>query len=110
VVRICRFCLLPQATECLCDDETDTARPVPPAARDVPAPRCLSCLDDGHVCEDHPDKPWEGLHGTVEGHAEHGGIAMPCPACCSPVPADGTHSIAEAFTPDYLRKGWVKDG
>lgn len=38
--------------------------------------------------------PWEGLHGTVEGHAAHGGIGMPCPACCPPVPQDGRHSIA----------------
>lgn len=67
------------------------------------APRCPHCLDDGYVCEDHPDAPWEGIHGTVEGHAEHGGIGMPCPACCSPVPEDGAHSIAEAFVPDWRR-------
>jgi hypothetical protein len=47
--------------------------------------------------------PWEGIHGTVEGHAEHGGIGMPCPACCSPVTEDGTHSVAEAFVPDWRR-------
>jgi hypothetical protein len=47
--------------------------------------------------------PWEGIHGTVEGHAEHGGIGMPCPACCSPVPDDGTHPVAEAFIPDWRR-------
>jgi hypothetical protein len=67
-------------------------------------PRCLHCLDDGHVCEDHPAFPWEGLHGTVEGHAEHGGIGMPCSACCPEIPADGTRSIAEAFTPDWQRQ------
>ena len=33
--------------------------------------------------------PWEGLWGAVEGHAEHGGIGMPCLACCSPIPASG---------------------
>lgn len=64
---------------------------------------CPQCLDDGHVCEDHPEFPWEGLHGTVEGHAEHGGAGMPCPYCCSPVPEDGTVSIAEAFVPDWKR-------
>jgi hypothetical protein len=57
------------------------------------------------VCEDHPEAPWEGVHGTVEGHAEHGGIGMPCPACCSPVPEDGTRDIAEAFIPDWQRAG-----
>lgn len=67
-------------------------------------PRCAACLDDGYVCEDHPGMPWEGLHGSVEGHAEHGGAGMPCPACCSPVPEDGTRSIADAFVPDWMRR------
>ena len=74
----------------------DTAIP------DAP-PRCIHCLDEGHVCEDHPDAPWEGLWGTVEGHAEHGGIGMPCPHCCPDIPADGRHSIAEAFMPGWKR-------
>lgn len=67
--------------------------------------RCRLCLDDGMVCEAHPEFPWEGIQGSVEGHAEHGGIGMPCRACCSPIPEDGTHSIAEAFTPDWKRDG-----
>lgn len=96
----CPECRLPWA-EHLCDD--DIPGPETPAARDVPAIRCHRCLDDGMVCEDHPEFPWEGVQGTVEGHAEHGGIGMPCPACCSPVAEDGTHSIAEAFTPDWKR-------
>lgn len=66
-------------------------------------PRCPYCLDHGFVCEDHPEFPWEGTYGPVDGHAEHGGIGMPCPACCSPIPEDGTHDIAEAFMPDWQR-------
>jgi hypothetical protein len=63
--------------------------------------RCVHCLDDGIVCEDHPEFPWEL---TVEGHqAGCGGSGKPCGYCCSPVPQDGTHPIAEAFTPDWLR-------
>lgn len=62
--------------------------------------RCLHCLDGGHVCEDHPQFPWEV---TVEGHPANCGAGMPCPYCCSPIPEDGTHSIAEAFTPDWQR-------
>lgn len=69
-----------------------------------PAVRCPSCLDGGHVCEDHPDMPWEGLWGTVEGHREHGGAGMPCPSCCSDIPQDGRHSITEAFVPDWQRR------
>jgi hypothetical protein len=67
------------------------------------APRCPCCLDDGHVCEDHPSAPWEGIHGTVEGHREHGAAGMPCLACCSDIPQDGTVSITDAFTPDWRR-------
>lgn len=65
-------------------------------------PRCMHCLDDGLVCENHPEFPWEV---TVEGHRAdcYGAAGMPCPFCCSPVPEDGTHSIAEAFTPDWKR-------
>lgn len=81
----------------------DTGSPETRTARDVPVPRCLHCLDFGHVCEDHPAFVWEGIYGTVEGHAEHGGIGMPCPACCSPLPQDGTRGIADSFTPDWLR-------
>ena len=65
---------------------------------------CLHCLDSGYACEDHPDLPWEGMCGPVEGHAEHGGIGMPCGYCCSPIPEDGSHSVLEAFTPDWQRQ------
>lgn len=66
----------------------------------VPKIRCLHCLDDGHVCETHPDYPWDM---TVEGHRADCGAGMPCPACCSPIPEDGTTSIGVAFTPDWQR-------
>lgn len=72
------------------------------------SPRCTHCGDEGHVCEDHPDKPWEGIWGTVEGHQEHGGIGMPCPRCCSDIPADGTTSIVAGFTPDWKRPELVE--
>jgi hypothetical protein len=68
-----------------------------------PPPRCPHCLDEGNVCEAHPEFPWDGIWGTVEGHADHGGIGMPCPACCSPLPEDGSHPSDEAFTPDWKR-------
>jgi hypothetical protein len=64
--------------------------------------RCLHCLDEGIVCEAHPQFPWEI---TVEGHRAdcYEPAGMPCPACCSPIPQDGTRSIAEAFVPDWQR-------
>jgi hypothetical protein len=67
--------------------------------------KCPACLDQGHVCETHPDKPWEGLHGAVEGHREHGGAGMPCRACCPAIPEDGRHSITEAFVSAWKRVG-----
>nr|WTB29733.1 hypothetical protein OG781_09725 [Streptomyces sp. NBC_00830] len=60
---------------------------------------CVRCLDTGHVCEDHPAAPWEGMTGPVAAHPEHGGMGNPCPACCLPVPADGTRPAADAFAP-----------
>lgn len=61
---------------------------------------CPACLDSGLVCEDHPSYP---AFADVPGHAEHA-AGMPCPACCSPIPCDGTRSIVEAFTPDDRRR------
>lgn len=92
---------------------TDTGDPATPATGDVPDFRCQPCQDTGYVCEEHPDRLWgpecceAAAFGTVA-VCEHGACGcgqpgMPCPACCSPVPQDGAHSIAEAFTPDWLR-------
>ena len=80
----------------------DAVTPANRAGQDVLAVRCLHCLDTGHVCEDHPDFPWEGLSGPVEGHNCQA-AGMPCGYCCSPIPEDGRHSIVEAFTPDWQR-------
>jgi hypothetical protein len=107
-VRVCPFCLLPLATECICDDAQPAAGP--------PPFDCGACQDTGHVCESHPSRPWGGFccDGPAEpgeggvalcehGACHCGGAGMPCTACCSPIPADGRHSITEAFTPDRLR-------
>lgn len=66
--------------------------------------RCPRCLDDGIVCEEHPGFP---LGVAVRGHSGLDcGIGIPCPhCCCPPVPQDGAHSITEAFTPDWNRRG-----
>jgi len=109
LARICEFCLIPKA-ECICDTSE------PPRTWDVPPYDCRTCQDTGHVCESHPARPWGGFccDGPAKPGAdgeklcEHGachcgGAGMPCTACCSPVPADGTRSITEAFTPDRLR-------
>jgi len=73
---------------------------------DIPTPVtpvCRDCLDTGYACEDHPQFPWEGVHGPTPLHGEHGGAGMPCPTCCDPIPQDGTHAVSDAFTPRHLR-------
>jgi hypothetical protein len=40
---------------------------------------CTCCQDCGWVCEDHPDKPWEGEHACA-----CGGAGAPCPTCNAP--------------------------
>jgi hypothetical protein len=69
---------------------------------------CPHCLDGGHVCENHPDYPWEE---RVEGHDGEacGGAGMPCGYCCSPIPEDGSTSIVMAFTPDWKRPRTDRD-
>lgn len=71
--------------------------------------RCPTCLDSGHVCENHPDHVWFGLAPEINERTGEtieeccGGAGMPCPVCCSSIPEDGRHSIVEAFVPDCLR-------
>lgn len=63
---------------------------------------CTACNDRGRVCEDHPERPW-GNPDKRSDVCDCGGAGMHCPKCCSPIPEDGTRSIAEAFTPDWER-------
>lgn len=63
---------------------------------------CPNCLNEGHACENHPERPWEGTIAPPEG-CDCGGAGIPCPTCCDPIPQDGRHSIREAFTPRHLR-------
>lgn len=58
---------------------------------------CIHCDDTGHVCENHPDRPWMPM--SLAETACDCGAGMPCPHCCTPVPQDGTHSISECFIP-----------
>lgn len=45
----------------------------------VCSPECPVCLGEGHVCEDHPDRPWAGTVGDELG-CDCGGAGMPCPS------------------------------
>ena len=37
---------------------------------------CSVCDDCGWVCENHPERPWQGAHACPRG-----GAGMPCPRC-----------------------------
>jgi hypothetical protein len=52
---------------------------------------CFRCDDCGWVCENHPERPWQGPNAC-----ECGGAGMRCPSCNC---ADG-HEMRLPFTPD----------
>jgi len=47
---------------------------------------CPICAGDGWVCENHPDKPWNGGDGDCGDGKPCGGAGQLC-ACNSPDPA-----------------------
>ena len=63
---------------------------------------CNKCEDTGHVCENHPNLPWEGASNSNK-ICRCGGAGMPCPNCCIEIPQNGSHSIIETFIPDMDR-------
>ena len=61
--------------------------------------KCTLCGDIGWVCENHPERPWEGEHACG-----CGGAGMPCPICNAtagepPRPPAG-------FKMEFDDKGW----
>ncbi|QOZ69132.1 hypothetical protein WN72_24535 [Bradyrhizobium arachidis] len=59
------------------------------------AMKCTTCADTGWVCENHPDRPWEGPQAC-----SCGGAGAPCPACNVPA----THARG---LPGRTRQGWL---
>jgi hypothetical protein len=54
---------------------------------------CSRCDDCGWVCEEHHDRPWQGLRACACGAA-----GMPCPECNKP--DDDLETPRLPFTPD----------
>lgn len=48
---------------------------------------CANCDSTGWVCENHPDKPWDGNSERFDA-CKCGGAGMPCAICN---PCDATH-------------------
>jgi hypothetical protein len=57
---------------------------------------CTTCHGARWVCEEHPDKPWDGASAAPEA-CHCGGAGAPCLACN---PSDGEH-------PPELPEGYV---
>ncbi len=53
--------------------------PTVSAASGFDPSRCANCEGIGWVCENHPDRPWEGLSAPGEGC--DCGAGAPCPVC-----------------------------
>jgi len=61
---------------------------------------CATCRDTFWVCEDHPDKPWDG-----EDACGCGAAGMPCPVC-NPADADHPPKPPAGMTVQADKKGW----
>jgi hypothetical protein len=51
------------------------------------AVRCTVCDDTGWVCENHPDRPWDG-GGSTRSDVCGCGAGKPCPTCNMPAPGE----------------------
>jgi len=55
---------------------------------------CLTCEDEGWVCENHPDHPFAGPHAC-----RCGGAGMPCPKCNPSSGQDNPPRLPRGFDP-----------
>ncbi|SHH62922.1 hypothetical protein SAMN05443248_5464 [Bradyrhizobium erythrophlei] len=62
--------------------------------------KCSRCEDCGWVCENHPERPWEGEHACT-----CGGAGMPCPRCNEPQ-GNETPRLPAGFKTEFDKKGW----
>ena len=71
-----------------------------PLAAGAMATTCANCDDLGWVCENHPDRPWEGPRAC-----NCGGAGAPCPACNAA--GDGeVPRMPEGFRVEVDKDGW----
>ena len=62
--------------------------------------KCSLCEDCGWVCENHPEKPWEGEHACT-----CGGAGAPCPECNRGNDEDAPR-MPSGFRTVFDLKGW----
>jgi hypothetical protein len=61
---------------------------------------CAICEDIGWVCENHPERPWDGPHAC-----SCGGAGAPCPNCNVPVDGEPPR-MPEGFRTEVNKDGW----
>jgi hypothetical protein len=62
--------------------------------------KCSRCEDRGWVCENHPERPWEGGNACT-----CGGVGMPCPRCNATLENE-TPRLPAGFKTEFDKKGW----
>jgi hypothetical protein len=62
--------------------------------------KCALCEDTGWVCENHPDRPWEGKRACT-----CGGAGDPCPRCHAS-DGDSAPRMPKDFKTEFDKKGW----
>jgi hypothetical protein len=60
---------------------------------------CARCENCRWVCENHPDRPWEGKRAC------QCGAGAPCPICNTPR-EDSVPEMPEGFKADIANKDW----
>jgi hypothetical protein len=61
--------------------------------------KCTCCNDIGWVCENHPDRPWEGERACTCGR-----VGIPCPACNTI--EDDAPRLPEGYRTGFDKNGW----
>jgi hypothetical protein len=61
---------------------------------------CLVCEDSGWVCENHPDRPFQGEHACT-----CGGAGAPCPSC-NESNEDTEPRAPKGFKTEFDKDGW----
>jgi hypothetical protein len=62
--------------------------------------KCLLCEDCGWVCENHPDRPFEGEHACT-----CSGAGAPC-SNCNPTSESNAPRRPDGFKTDADKKRW----
>jgi hypothetical protein len=67
------------------------------------AVKCQICDDAGWVCENHPDKPWDGTSSRAD--ACGCGAGAPCKAC-NPCDDETAPDTSRAMRTVFDKDGW----